>query len=183
MRKLRQAMVKFRADIDFETRAVSLTGLQLKARHAERSLNAEQFLVGRTLDIETPAPDRIDLGGKRRKQCRKKLVAHRNPFRARDIFLIKGSRGALAQTEKSATATKPVACKKDNPSSESDQQTRAQQSNPRFGTVQCRDSQSRHPFQRQSCLCSLEIVERRTSSGWRPARRSCARTALRNPTP
>src|SRR6266516_4833532 len=74
MRKLRQAMVKFRADIDFETRA----------------------------------PDRIGLGGKRRKQCRKKLVAHRNPFRDRDIFLVKGSLGALAQTEKSATATKPA---------------------------------------------------------------------------
>src|SRR6266404_9171793 len=108
MRKLRETMVKLRAGVDFETRAVSLAGLQLKARHVERSLNAEQFLVGRTLDIETPAPDRIGLGGKRRKQCRKKLVAHRNPFRARDVFLIKGSRGALAHTEKSATATKPA---------------------------------------------------------------------------
>src|SRR5207247_9702953 len=74
VRKLRETMVKFRAGIDFEARAVSLPGLQLKAGHTERSLNAEQFLVGRALDIETPAPNGIDLGRKRRQQGRIELV-------------------------------------------------------------------------------------------------------------
>ena len=41
MRKLRETMVKFRPGIDFETRAVGLPGLQLKSRHAKRSLDAE----------------------------------------------------------------------------------------------------------------------------------------------
>ena len=108
VRKLRQAMIQFWPGIDFKARAVGLPGLQLKSGHAERPLNTEYFLVRRTLDIETPAPDRIGLGGKRCDQCRKKLVAHRNPFRARDIFLIKGSRGALSHAEKSATPTKPA---------------------------------------------------------------------------
>ncbi len=108
VRKLRETMVKFRPGIDFKARAVSLPGLQLKAGHTERSLNAEQFLVERALDIETPAPNGIDLGRKRSQQCRIELVTHRSPFRPGDIFLIKRLRSALAHAEKSSAAAKPA---------------------------------------------------------------------------
>jgi CHAD domain-containing protein len=39
VRELREAMVEFRACIDFETRVVCLTGLQLKSGHPKRSLD------------------------------------------------------------------------------------------------------------------------------------------------
>jgi hypothetical protein len=108
VRKLREAMVKFRPGVDLETRAVSLPRLQLKARHTERSLNAERFLVGRALDIETPAPNDIGLCGKGRQQRRKKLIAHCNPFRACDVFLIKGPRGPLPKAKETAAAPEPA---------------------------------------------------------------------------
>src|SRR6202030_1616777 len=41
VRKLREAMVKLRASVDLETRAVSLTGLQFKRRHAKCTLDSE----------------------------------------------------------------------------------------------------------------------------------------------
>src|SRR4029450_1411212 len=108
VRKLREAVVQFRAGVDLETRAVRFPWLQLKARHTARSLNAERFLVGRALDIESPAPNDIGLPGKGRQQRRKKLIAHCNPFRARDVFLIKGSRGALPKAKKTAAAPEPA---------------------------------------------------------------------------
>src|SRR5207248_862643 len=61
--ELREAMIKLRACVDFELRLVRFPGLQLKSWHSERSLNAEQLLVRRALDIETPAPNRIHLLG------------------------------------------------------------------------------------------------------------------------
>src|SRR6266536_317700 len=108
VRKLREAMVKFRAGVDFETCVVSLPGLQLKARHTERPFNGGQFLVGRAFDIETPAPNLIGLGRERRQQRCEKLIAYGDPFCARDIFLIKWSRGPLAHAKKAATAAKPA---------------------------------------------------------------------------
>src|SRR5207249_3729307 len=76
--------------------------------HAKRALNSRQFLVRRMLDIETAAPYSIGLCGQRRDQCGKELIAYRNPFRAGDIFLVKRSRRALSQPEKSAASTKPA---------------------------------------------------------------------------
>src|SRR6266403_5304481 len=108
MRKLRETMVKLRAGVDFETRAITLPGLQRKARHTERSFDSEHFLVRRAINIETPAPNLIGLTTKRRHQYREKLIAHRNPFRVRNIFLVKRPRGALAHPEKSTASAKPA---------------------------------------------------------------------------
>src|SRR4030095_4056489 len=108
VRELREAMVKFRSGVDFETRAVSLPWLQLKARHTERSLDAERFLLGRALDIESPAPNAIGLCREGRQQRREKLIAHRNPLRPCDVFLIKRSRGSLPETEKPAATPEPA---------------------------------------------------------------------------
>src|SRR6266480_699158 len=108
MRKLREAMVKFRPNIDFETRAVGLPGRQPKPRHPKRALDAEQLLIRRALDIETAAPNAGRFGGERREQGGEKLITHRNPFCAGDSLLIIGARSALTQAEKTATATKPT---------------------------------------------------------------------------
>src|SRR5437899_7888931 len=107
VRKLRQTMIKLRASIDFETRAVGLAGLQMKSRHPERTLNPEQFLVRRAFDLETPAPNAICLIRERRHQDGEELIAYCHPFRISDSLLVIGSGCALAQTEKTTTATKP----------------------------------------------------------------------------
>src|SRR4029453_7404324 len=73
VRKLRETMVKFRAGIDFKTRVVCLPGLQLKPRHAKRSLDGGQFLIRRVIDIETPAPHASGFGCKRGHERGKKL--------------------------------------------------------------------------------------------------------------
>src|SRR4029453_15013910 len=108
VRKLRETMVGFRARLNFKTRAVCLPGLQLKPRHAKRSLDGGQFLIGRVIDIETPTPHASGFGCKRGHKRGKKLIAHSNPFRAANALLIIRSRRALAETKKSAAATKPT---------------------------------------------------------------------------
>ena len=63
MRKLCETMVNFRPGIDFKTRAVRLPGLQLKSRHAHRSLDSLEFLFRRIIDIEMSSPHSSCLGG------------------------------------------------------------------------------------------------------------------------
>src|SRR4029453_7716981 len=108
MRKLRETMVKFRAGIDFETRAVCLPGLQLKPRHAKRSLDAKQLLVRRSFDIEASTPHADGLGGKRRHERREKLITYGNPLCAANTLLVIRSRSALAETKKASAAAKPT---------------------------------------------------------------------------
>ena len=66
VRELRETMIKFRASVDFETRVVCLAGLQLKSRHPERTLNGEQFLVRRIIDVKASTPYAGGLRSERR---------------------------------------------------------------------------------------------------------------------
>src|ERR1700730_1016780 len=108
VRELRKAVVKFWASVDLETRVICLPGLQLKSRHSERALDAEQLLVRGSFDVEMPAPYARCFGSERRHQRREELVAHRNPFRAGDALLVMRSGSALTHTEKTATASEPT---------------------------------------------------------------------------
>src|SRR5439155_4619598 len=156
VRKLREAMVKFRAGVDFESRAVGLPGLHLKTRHTERPLDTEQFLIGRALDIKAPAPNGIGLCRKGRDQRCEKLVAHRNPFRARDVFLIKRSRGSLAHPKKAAAAAKPTDIDAFRLSSDAPDQPRVRRIILR---VNRRSGSKRHKVTGVSVQFSAEVLE------------------------
>ena len=66
------------------------------------------FWSGARAISKRTTPNGIGLCRKRREQRGEKLITHRNPFRACDVFLIKGPRGALPKAKKTAATPEPA---------------------------------------------------------------------------
>ena len=79
----------------------------MKAGHSQPAFEPEGLLFRPARDVETAAPRAGRLGGERGEQGREKLITHRNPFRTRDISLVKRLRRTLTQAENSAAAPEP----------------------------------------------------------------------------
>ena len=83
--QLREAMVKFRTDVNLESRRRRLAGLQLKTGHPHRAFdrkNARRGRGGGRLDFKSPRPNFRRLRVERGNEGDKKLIAYTRPIRA-----------------------------------------------------------------------------------------------------
>jgi len=94
--ELSKAMVKFRPEIELETRGIGLSGLGSEPGQMHCPFEAIGFL--RRIDVESLPPNRVGLSGQRDHQGGEKLTACGHPFGAVDILCVVGTRGMLSNS-------------------------------------------------------------------------------------